>query len=491
MSNHHLTPYLLFVVTTILLSAFQYGYHNGELNTPQSVISQCQGASNVNRLPECIPMPDADYALIVSMLTAGGLVGALSAPYFNDRYGRRRTLLATNVFLGLGSVLCTLASTAKGMMVGRFLSGIGSGLVTVVVPAYIAECVPEARRGLFGAFNQLSIVIGIMVAQIMGLVWSTLARWRYILAVGIVLAVLQASLLPLCVDSPRYLASLPGGVDKAKAALLRLRQEPAEEVEEEIATWKRDWANGVEESEEAVLLQEDPRTEEEEGYQKVTSWEFLTSARYRRPLFILLVLQLSQQLSGVNAVIFYSTSIMSTVFPESSGLITVSISIVNLVMTTLSAVLMDRAGRRTLFLTSSGLMTLMGTLLGWSIGAGHDRTSAFAIIGFIASFAIGLGPIPFLMIPEVVETKAVSSACSVGLSVNMISNFIISAGFLSLRNLLGQAHVFYLFSLTLLLLTVIAVFILPETKGRSAEDVVRSGYSIYPCSYERIHSTAQ
>lgn len=434
------------------------------------MISKCtQPTNSLVELPNCIPMTDSQYALVVSILTAGGLIGALSASYFNDRYGRRLTLFGTNGLLAIGSLITTLAATPHTMMVGRFLSGLGSGIVTVVVPAYLAECVPKSYRGFFGALNQLAIVIGIMTAQIISLSWSTLERWRYILSVGVLLAVMQSCLLPFCVDSPRYLASIPGGLNRAKQSLLLLRGNGIDEVDEEIHEWRRDWSN-----------------EGTTTNNNINIWKFLSSSEYRRPLFIVLLLQLSQQLSGINAVIFYSTSIMGSVFPEWSGHITVFISVVNLVMTTVSAGLMDKVGRRSLFLVSSCSMALMGMLLGWSIETGHDEMSALAILGFVAAFAIGLGPIPFLMIPELVETQAVSSACSIGLASNMISNFAVSAGFLVLRNSMGQGQVFYLFGSCLFGLTIIAILILPETKGRSPEDVIRSGYSLHPCNYEPI-----
>ncbi|KAI9276015.1 general substrate transporter [Sporodiniella umbellata] len=480
MSNQDLTLYLVFVVFSILIGSFQYGYHNGELNTPQSVISRCSEVDYVDEDLDCIPMPDSQYALIVSMLTAGGLLGALGSPYFNDRYGRRLTLLGCNIFFGLGSLMATVASTPDMMMIGRFFSGIGSGIVTVVVAPYIAECVPASKRGMFGAFNQLLIVVGIMVAQILGLFWSNFRQWRYILGVGVILAIFQSCILPFCVDSPKYLASIPEGIHDAKESLSKLRGASSEEVEDEILTWDNCMQSRAtaEIEEHMPLLQDSTHTTSDS--QKVGIWAFLSLPFYRKPLLIVLLMQLSQQLSGINAVIFYSTSIMSTVFPDHSKIITVYISIVNLIMTTVSAALMDKVGRRSLFLTSSCLMATMGTLLGWSIDKEYNTTAAFAIVGFVAAFAIGLGPIPFLMIPEVVETNAVSSACSVGLSVNMISNFIVSAGFLSLRSVLGQTLVFYIFSFTLCLLTLVAVLVLPETKGRSASEVIRSGYSIYP-----------
>ncbi|KAI8994976.1 general substrate transporter [Pilobolus umbonatus] len=494
------TPYLLFVVTVILLGPFQYGYHNGELNTPQNVISKCETVhSELGGLPVCIPMSDSQYALVVSVLTAGGLIGALSGSHFNDTHGRRLTLFGCNGLLGLGSLITAVASSANIMMVGRFIAGLGCGAVTVIVPVYISECVPKSNRGFFGALNQLSIVIGIMAAQIIGLHWSTLTQWRYIIGLGLFLSIIQLCLLPFCEDSPRYLASLPGGFNRAKKSLLRLRGTSVEVVEDEINEWRKEWANhaqsqnnnsedeetnaGREHGDNTALIVEPVETHNKH----VSIARFLREPVYRRPLCLILLLQIAQQLSGINAVIFFSTSIMSSVFPESSGKITVYISIVNLIMTVLSAGLMDKLGRRTLFLTSTVLMAWMAVMLGWSIENEYNKVSALSIVGFVAAFAIGLGPIPFLMIPELVDTPAVSSACSVGLSVNMIVNFLITVAFLELRNLIGNGSVFYLFAVSLTTLTVIALSILPETKGRSAEEVIRSGYSIHKSSYEPIH----
>ncbi|KAI8885384.1 general substrate transporter [Backusella circina FSU 941] len=491
-----ITSYLVFVVCSILLGTFQFGYHNGELNTPQQVISKCKDKHEIaplsaeGTLPICIPMLDSQYALVVSMLTGGGLIGALMAAYFNDHFGRRRTLFSTNVVLCVGSLLLTLASSPAGMMIGRFITGIGIGLVTVIVPTYISECVPESNRGFFGTLAQLATVVGILVAQVIGLSWSTLAKWRLILGMGIVLSVFQMCLLPFCVDSPRYLASLPGGFNRAKEALLRLRGSSILEVEEEINEWRRNWANDsiatndIETSDDHTF--EMVMVEPVEARTTVSMLKFLTSPSFRKPLFLVFLLQFTQQASGINAVIFFSTSIMSSIFPDSSDMITVYISIVNLIMTVLSAYLMDRLGRRFLFLISSVSMAFMAFTLGFSIENGHNTLSVCAIIGYVAAFAIGLGPIPFLMMPELVATPSVSSAAATGLSINMISNFLVSAGFLSVRNVLGEGKVFYLFGLLLVLLSVVSYIALPETKNRNTDEIIRSGYALHPQPYQSL-----
>ncbi|ORX42594.1 general substrate transporter [Hesseltinella vesiculosa] len=486
MSRSSITIYLLFVVFVIALSPFQYGYLTGELNTPQDVISKCRlkndwivqddGAF----LPPCLPMSDAQYSLIVAMLLAGGLIGALSASHYSDKYGRRQTLVYTTLFIGTGSLIMTFAWSPWMLFVGRFIAGIGSGMVTVVTPVYLAECVPKSSRGFFGTLTQLAIVIGIMVSQILGMFLVTM--WRWILFVGAVVAFAQLFLLPFCVDSPKYLASRQGGTHQAKQALLRLRGSSLEDVEEEIEEWRRDSLVGPATTPDLMSSSNSsssPLAPSSASSSNVTLMQFITTKRYRHGFFLVVLLQLSQQLSGINAVIFYSTSIMSSVFPDASDRITVLISVINLLMTLVSAYLMDRSGRRSLFLTSAVFMASSSILLGWSIENGQDRTSAFGIVAFVAAFAIGLGPIPFLMIPELVETHAVASAGSVGLATNMISNFMVSAGFMKLRDIIGNGQVFYVFAISLSLLLVLAFFYLPETKNKSADEVVRSGYAVH------------
>ncbi|ORZ13490.1 general substrate transporter [Absidia repens] len=427
-------------------------------------------------------MTESRYALVVALLLAGGLVGACSASYFSDRYGRRPTLIYSNGILLAGSMMMAAAPTVAVLMLGRVLAGVGGGVATVVVPTYVAECVPKSRRGFFGTLNQLAIVVGILVSQIAGSV--ALENWRWILLLGSVLAALPMVLLPLCVESPTYLATASSEngdvvVDrraKVKQTLGRLRGGvPLQQVEDELhelVTYQHPTSNSNNGDDGDDLTYNSNKS--------VSLQHFLVSPHYRHPLLLILLIQCTQQFSGINAVIFYSTSIMASVFPDSSDRITLSISIVNLLMTLVSASLMDRAGRRTLFLLSSCTMAFSSVILGWSLQQGHDRTAALAIVLFVAAFAIGLGPIPFLMIPELVDRFAAASAGSVGLAANMVCNFLVSAGFMALRDSLGQAHVFYLFALLLVLASLLALLYLPETKNKSPEQIVRSRWAAPP-----------
>ncbi|KAF8928134.1 sugar transporter [Dissophora ornata] len=506
------TPALFFNALAIVLGSFQYGYHIGELNSPQKVITTCPDppypdpstlGEHLNdwietdgSLPTCISMTNSEWSVLVATLTLGGLLGALFVgSRLADRFGRRNALLLNNVPLALGSLVMGCASTYWAMLAGRFVLGIGCGAVTVIVPMFLAEVSPPELRGSLGVMNQLGIVVGILFSQVLGLYFSTPSGWRIILITGVVLSVLQFFLLPFCVESPRFLALQPGGAARAKRALQILRGR--QDVTKEIRDWTRQDDRAVVAEEEgqvgSPLMNEssDPLLvggagaggEEQPLQQKafnalnsgrgLSVIEFVSLPRYRRPALILLLVQLSQQLSGINGVIFYSTAIMSQILPSSGAMITVYISIVNTIMTLISAYLMDRAPRRTLLLSSSVAMATSSFVLAGSLNYEIPMLSAFSIIAFVASFAIGLGPIPFLIIPEVVDTTAVASASAFALSVNFTMNFIVSALFLKLQEWWG-GNVFYLFFAMLAGLTVAMNKVIPETKGKTVEEVARS-----------------
>ncbi|KAF9205284.1 hypothetical protein BGZ49_004227 [Haplosporangium sp. Z 27] len=504
------TPALIFNALTIVLGSFQYGHHIGELNSPQKVITTCSdptfpdpdtmrdGLETESTLPSCIPMTNAEWSVLVATLTLGGLVGALFVgSRLADRWGRRSALMLNNASLTIGSIVMGCASTYTAMLVGRFLVGIGCGAVTVIVPMYIAEISPPELRGSLGVMNQLGIVVGILFAQVLGLYLSTPTAWRIIILSGAVLSILQLFMLPFCVESPRYLSLQAGGSVKAKRALQILRGR--QDVSKEIRDWTRQDDRAISTEEEGQLgtspLLGDTNDsllvggagvseEDDQPLQPkirnsghiISITEFISLPRYRRPALILLLVQLSQQLSGINGVIFYSTAIMSQILPTSGAMITVYISIVNTFMTLIAAYLMDRANRRTLLLTSSVTMAASSFLLATSLNYEIPMLSAFSIIAFVASFAIGLGPIPFLIIPEVVDTTAVASASAFALSINFISNFIVSALFLKLQEWWG-GNVFYLFFGCLGGLAVAMNKIIPETKGKTPEEVARTWQS--------------
>ncbi|RIA97289.1 sugar transporter [Glomus cerebriforme] len=496
-----LTLYLIVVSVAIVLGSFQFGYHIGELNTPKSVIS-CEKlpketiSHDDNSLLPCIPMEEGEFGLLTSIFNLGGLLGSLLSSRVADTKGRRWTLLCNNLFLFIGSTMMGFANSYSILVIGRVIAGIGCGVVSVIVPMYLAEISPAEYRGVFGVMNQLGIVIGILFSQIQGLYLSNIPGWRIILITASALSIIQTILLGFAVESPKYLASKVGGYQSAKKALQQLRGKT--EVEDEIGGWlqisEEEGLEGLinnQHDEDNISSQQQQSSSSQDNIEERISttseptvvfharnpntddfniWKFISSPYYRPAFKVLLLVQFTQQFSGINAVIFYSTTILSRLLPTSSDLITVYISIMNTIMTVVSAYLIDKAGRRTLLLYSISLMSLASAILAFSITYELALLSSISIIGFVATFAIGLGPIPFLIIPEIVDTRAVATASSLGLSINWISNFLVAALFLEIRGIFG-GRVFYIFSVYLFTAYIIANRILPETKAKTVEEV--------------------
>ncbi|GBC07484.1 hypothetical protein RclHR1_00750018 [Rhizophagus clarus] len=500
-----LTFYLIVVSFAIVLGSFQYGYHIGELNTPKSVMS-CENLPDDtiphdNSLPRCIPMNEAKFGLLTSILNLGGLIGSLLSSRVADAKGRRWTLLCNNLFLFFGPIIMGFGNSYFVLVIGRLIVGIGCGVTSVVVPMYLAEISPIEYRGVFGVMNQLGIVIGILFSQIQGLYLSNAPGWRIIILSASVVSIIQSILLGFSVESPKYIASKIGGYQSAKRVLQQLRGKA--EVEEEIGGWKQvaeeerleglidnqqndnDLNSQQQQSlpsssqasqdniEERISTTSEPVVvfhARNQNTEDINFWVFVNNPYYKPALRVLILLQLTQQFSGINAVINYSTTILGKILPTSSDLITVYISIVNVIMTLVSAYLIDKSGRRTLSLYSMSLMSLASAMLAFGISYNLAILSSISIIGFVAAFAIGLGPIPFLIIPEIVDTHFVATASSLGLSINWTSNFLISSLFLEIREILG-GRVFYIFTAYLLVAFIIGYLILPETKAKTVEEV--------------------
>ncbi|KAL1924274.1 uncharacterized protein VTP21DRAFT_7309 [Calcarisporiella thermophila] len=493
--HNDLNPYGLFVAAIVALASFQFGYHTGVLNIPKDVIASCKSKDTIandasegflsnypfgddSYLPPCLQMSESTWSFLVALLTLGGLVGSLTASSLANRYGRRWTLILNNAAYTIGSLVMGFATTPSWMMVGRFLTGVGCGVAIVVVPIYLVEIAPVSLRGIFGVINQLGIVTGILASQLLGMWFSTFSLWRVILLIGAAISIVQLALLPMCVESPRYLATRPGGYSEAKRSLQKLRGHL--NVEDELSSWLKVKAEDTQ----GLISSAEQRDEAPEenppehaipaipAVKHITPFQLFT-IEYRRPLMIILLVHLTQQFSGINGVIFYSTPILSEVMPTSSDLITVFISIVNTAMTVVSAYLMDRAGRRTLLLLSSSTMMIASLLLSFSMSYHFGFLSAVSSVAFVATFAVGLGPIPFLLASEIVETRAAAAASSLGLVVNWSANFTVTYLFLMLKTWLGGG-VFMLFAAVLAISTWAIYRIVPETKNKTLEEITRS-----------------
>ncbi|KAJ5111550.1 hypothetical protein N7532_002085 [Penicillium argentinense] len=468
------TPYLVFLVFIVTLGPLQFGYHLAELNAPQAVVT-CEkrsihsSASTRHGLPQCLPMNSSQFGLVSSIYTLGGFVGALLAGPVSTKYGRRIALQTTTIFFILGPVAETLAPSISLLALGRFLSGVGSGAAIVVGPIYVSEIAPPQSRGFFGAFTQVMTNVGILLTQTLGYFWSHDGHWRLILAVAGLLGALELLGLFMIPESPTWLAEhrQPG---PARKILQRIRGRNAD-IEAEIKGWKTAGApptSGEEES----LLAPSPATQDDKPA-AVTMMEAVRDPHYRPAIIAVVGVMVAQQFTGINSIIMYSVSLLQSILPTTAALLTILISAINLIMTLACSPLPDRIGRKTCLLCSISGMGCSSVLLALGIYFNQKIASAIAALLFVASFAVGLGPVPFILASELVGPEAVGAAQSWALAANWTATFVVAQFFPVLNEVLGgRGKVYWVFAAMAGLMSVFIYRRVPETKGKTDADEV-------------------
>ncbi|KND00732.1 sugar porter (SP) family MFS transporter [Spizellomyces punctatus DAOM BR117] len=468
------SPYLLFCVIVGSLTAFQFGYNSGVVNQPRDAMTNCPSAPG--EWPQnCIPMDDWQWGIFVSMFLLGGIIGGLTGGHIADNLGRRRTLLILNVGFIIGGALLALSSAPFSLYFGRFIIGIAAGTGTVAVPLYISEISPVEKRGTLGSFNQLAIVVGILVSVLVGIPLATLERWRYMFGLILVPSILQMLLIPFCVETPSWLTSQSLVLD-AKEALQKLNgtalenDEAARMLRSHSSLSQEQDIEGGEQNGDDISDGDGPSQDA-----KISLKEIMTRPELWKPIVAGLGLHASQQFSGINAAIYYSTTIFSQSYSQSTAIkLTVLLSLVNLAFTLVSGNQIDKVGRRTLLLVSQGGMAAcaLGAVGAFRLHADPSVVVLF-LMAFVGMFAVGLGNIPWLIMPELVPSSLLGPSASVGTAVNWSSAFIIALVFPRAIAILGY-DIFYVFAAILVGSSLFTYLCVPETKGKTPEEVART-----------------
>lgn len=414
-------------------------------------------------------MNPTQFGLVSSIYTLGGLVGALLAGPVSTKYGRRLALRSTTVFFILGPVAETLAPVIPLLVLGRFLSGIGSGAAIVVGPIYVSEIAPPKSRGFFGAFTQVMTNVGILLTQTLGYFWSRDNLWRLILAVAGVIGALELLGLFMVPESPIWLAE-NRQISQARKVLQRIRGRDAD-IEAEISGWRASGAVPTSGEEESLLGS--PSEHQARKQSEVTIMQAIRDPYYRPAIIAVVGVMIAQQLTGVNSIIMYSVSLLQSILPTTAALLTVGISAINLIITLACSPLPDRIGRKRCLLLSIGGMGCSSVLLALGMQLNQKVLSAIAALLFVACFAVGLGPVPFILAAELVGPEAVGAAQSWALAANWIATFVVAQFFPILNDALGgRGKVYWVFAA---MAGVMGSFIyrwVPETKGKANADEV-------------------
>ena len=397
--------------------------------------------------------------IIVSFLLVGAMVGALSGGPLSDRVGRRPTTLLAAIIFGLGALAVALAPSVVVIIIGRFLLGLGVGLASMIVPLYIAEIAPADRRGALVSLNQLMITIGILLSYIVGVIFTPIEGWRYMFSVALIPALILFIGMFSLPESPRWLFE-HGQRDKARSVLGRSRS--PEEVDLE--------------------LQEMEQIKSQEGQDERVSYGELFAPFVRPALIIGIGLAIFQQITGINTVIYYAPTILQNVGFSEGGAIAATalgVGVVNVGFTILAVRIIDRAGRKPLLLIGLVGMVISLALLGivFSTGATGGAAGLLATVClglYIASFAISLGPVFWLMISEIYPLRIRGTAMSVASIANWGSNFLVALMFPVLLAALGGATLFWLFAVIGIVAWVFIYFRVPETKNRTLEEIEAS-----------------
>lgn len=456
---------LVFAITAAALgSSFQHGYNTGVLNNPQQLIETWMSDVIANRTGEEPPKATITmiWSIAVAIFCVGGMIGGVLTGTIADRFGRKGGLLWNNILVILAVILESAARDARSyemIIAGRFVIGINSGLNAGLAPMYLAEISPVHLRGAVGTVYQLVITISILIAQVLGLgnILGTEDGWPLLLGITLIPALFQLGTLPFCPETPKYLLVTQGEDELAQESLRWFRGD-AISVQEEVDEMRAEY-------------------EASKTVPKVTMKELINNAALRIPLIIALTIMVAQQLSGINAVMFYSTKIfkMAGLTEESAGYATMGMGSINVLMTIVSLILVEKAGRKTLLLVGFVGMTIDTALLTIAMLFANSSViisyiCIILVFVFVIMFATGPGSIPWFLVNELFNQSARPAAASLAVAINWAANFLVGLGFLPLQEVLGP-YVFIIFVVILFLNSIFIYKKVPETKNKTIEEI--------------------
>lgn len=381
----------------------------------------------------------------------GTILGAMFASIPGDRIGRKGSLKWMAVLYFLSAAGCALAWDWNSLLIFRFIGGLGIGGSSVLGPTYIAEIAPASKRGRLVGFFQFNIVCGILLAYFSNYLIGTMGlpadlEWRWKLGISAIPALLFFLMLFGIPQSPRWLVQ-KGRVDEARD-ILRMSGEPA--YEKELADIVRS-------------------IDADHGHAEESLWKM----KYRMPIFLAVSIGLFNQLTGINAILYYLNDIFEKAgfSKDSGGLQTVAIGFTNLVFTMLAMSVIDRIGRKTLLLIGSvgTAVTLAGVAWIYSSGT-HEGWLLWLLIGFMASFAFSQGAVIWVYLSEVFPNRVRAKGQSLGSLTHWLANALISWAFPAVAAISKPApFVFFAVMCVLQFFTVLMVY--PETKGVTLEEM--------------------
>ncbi|MBK2125464.1 sugar porter family MFS transporter [Fangia hongkongensis] len=392
-----------------------------------------------------------EVGLIVGAVAFGAFISALFCGKLGDRYGRKSLLITTAFLFVVGSVICAIAGSSIMLCLGRAILGVAVGIGSFTVPLYISEIAPKKLRGRLVTLNQLAITLGICVAYVVNLIFSSSGDWRLMLLLGACPAILLLIILCYLPKSPRWL--MANHYTKEAEAIL-------------CSIHGKDHAKREYDEIKSVL---------EKANHKVS----IFNRKYIKPLLLGIMISIVTQAVGVNAIIYYAPTIFKlTGFSSNSTAIlaTLGIGLTNVVFTILAIGIIDKAGRRKLLLVGlSGIIVslmILSVAFDGKVAAGSVAWLAlFAMVFFIACQAFSTGPACWLIPSEIFPVSIRSQGVGISAACNWGTNVIVAFLFPIFLQKYGAVATFSCFLGIAVIGFIYVFFKLPETKGVSLEEI--------------------
>ncbi|MBE1445550.1 sugar porter family MFS transporter [Paenibacillus sp. OAS669] len=393
----------------------------------------------------------------VSSLIIGCIIGAASSGVLSDRFGRKKVLIAAAILFVIGSIGSAIPDTFTGYIIARMIGGLGIGITSTLCPLYNAEIAPAKYRGRLVALNQLATVTGIFLVYFVNSgiagagdeAWNISTAWRWMFGVGAIPGVIFLVLLFFVPESPRWLIK-QGRPVEALPILLKIHgEEPARQ--------------------EVLDIKESFKQE------KGSSIRQLFRPGLRIALIVGVALAVLQQITGINAIMYYAPEIFKqTGAGTNASLVqTILVGFINFLFTILALWLIDKVGRKALLLVGSSVMTLCLAVIGIAFHTGHTSGPLVLIfiLLYVAAFAVSLGPVVWVLLAEIFPNRIRGRATAIASMALWAADYVVSQSFPPMLNSAGPAMTFWIFGIMSLITVLFTWRVVPETKGKSLEEI--------------------